>query len=41
MNNTGLLSGGILWGVPGDKKGRLGVLFGSILTYSLANIACG
>ncbi|MCF0069732.1 MFS transporter [Dyadobacter sp. CY261] len=38
---TGLLLGGILWGVLGDKKGRLTVLFGSILTYSLANIACG
>ncbi len=38
---TGLIIGGILWGVLGDKKGRLSVLFGSILTYSLANIACG
>ncbi len=38
---TGLLLGGILWGVLGDKKGRLSVLFGSILTYSIANIACG
>jgi len=38
---TGLLAGGILWGVLGDKRGRLTVLFGSILTYSLANIACG
>ena len=38
---TGLLIGGILWGVLGDKKGRLSVLFGSILVYSLANIACG
>lgn len=38
---TGLLLGGILWGVVGDKKGRLSVLFGSIVTYSLANIACG
>jgi MFS family permease len=37
----GLLIGGILWGVIGDKKGRLSVLFGSILTYSIANIACG
>lgn len=37
----GLLIGGILWGVFGDKKGRLSVLFGSILVYSLANIACG
>lgn len=38
---TGLLLGGILWGVFGDRKGRLSVLFGSIITYSLANIACG
>jgi MFS transporter, putative metabolite:H+ symporter len=38
---TGLLVGGILWGVMGDKKGRLSVLFGSILLYSLANIANG
>jgi MFS family permease len=37
----GLLVGGILWGVLGDKRGRLSVLFGSIITYSLANIACG
>lgn len=38
---VGLLLGGILWGVYGDKKGRLSVLFGSIIVYSLANIACG
>ena len=37
----GLLIGGILWGVLGDKKGRLSVLFGSIVLYSLANIANG
>ncbi|MES2811727.1 MAG: MFS transporter [Bacteroidota bacterium] len=37
----GLLLGGILWGILGDKKGRLSVLFGSIIVYSLANIACG
>jgi putative MFS transporter len=35
---SGLLIGGILWGVIGDKKGRLKVLFGSILLYSAANI---
>jgi MFS family permease len=35
----GMLIGGILWGVLGDKKGRLKVLFGSILLYSVANIA--
>jgi MFS family permease len=38
---TGLLLGGIIWGIMGDKKGRLSVLFGSILLYSLANIANG
>ena len=38
---TGLLLGGILWGVLGDKKGRLSVLFGSILLYSIANFATG
>jgi len=35
---SGLLIGGILWGVLGDKKGRLKVLFGSIILYSVANI---
>jgi MFS transporter, putative metabolite:H+ symporter len=38
---TGLLLGGILWGIIGDKKGRLSVLFGSILLYSVANILNG
>ncbi len=38
---AGMLLGGIFWGILGDKKGRLSVLFGSILTYSLANIANG
>ena len=33
---TGLLIGGIIWGVLGDKRGRLSVLFGSILLYSAA-----
>lgn len=36
---VGMLLGGILWGVIGDKRGRKSVLFGSILLYSLANIA--
>ena len=36
---VGLLVGGLAWGVLGDKKGRLSVLFGSILLYSLANLA--
>lgn len=37
----GLVVGGIIWGIMGDKKGRLSVLFGSIILYSLANIANG
>ncbi|SNC77344.1 Predicted arabinose efflux permease, MFS family [Hymenobacter gelipurpurascens] len=41
MQMGGMLLGGILWGVLGDKRGRLSVLFGSILIYSLANIANG
>ncbi len=38
---AGMLVGGIFWGILGDKKGRLSVLFGSILLYSIANIANG
>ena len=41
MQMAGLLLGGIFWGVLGDKRGRLSVLFGSILIYSLANIGNG
>lgn len=41
MQLIGLLIGGVLWGILGDKRGRLSVLFGSILLYSLANIANG
>ncbi|HEX8659694.1 MAG TPA: MFS transporter, partial [Hymenobacter sp.] len=41
MQMGGMLLGGILWGVLGDKRGRLSVLFGSILLYSLANLANG
>ena len=37
----GLLIGGIVWGVLGDKKGRLSVLFGSIILYSVANFITG
>lgn len=37
----GLLIGGIIWGVLGDKKGRLKVLFASIILYSLGSIANG
>lgn len=39
LQMLGMFIGGILWGVLGDKKGRVKVLFGSILLYSLANIA--
>ena len=35
----GMFIGGLLWGVLGDRKGRIKVLFGSILLYSAANIA--
>ncbi|HEV8081014.1 MAG TPA: MFS transporter [Chitinophagaceae bacterium] len=38
---VGLLLGGIIWGVLGDKKGRLSVLFGSIILYSTANFITG
>jgi hypothetical protein len=38
---AGLLMGGVLWGVLGDKQGRLSVLFGSIITYSVANLLNG
>ncbi|MDA0196156.1 MAG: MFS transporter [Bacteroidetes bacterium] len=38
---AGILIGGVFWGVMGDKKGRLSVLFGSIIIYSLANIGNG
>ncbi|MEX0636882.1 MAG: MFS transporter, partial [Ferruginibacter sp.] len=37
----GLLIGGIVWGIFGDKKGRLSVLFGSIIIYSVVNIVNG
>src|SRR5687767_11727682 len=38
---VGLLIGGIAWGIMGDKRGRLSVLFGSILLYSVANYLTG
>ena len=41
LQMAGMLIGGIFWGIMGDKKGRLSVLFGSILIYSLANIGNG
>jgi MFS family permease len=39
MQMAGMLVGGVLWGVLGDKRGRVSVLFGSILLYSVSNIA--
>jgi putative MFS transporter len=41
MQMAGMLTGGILWGILGDKRGRLSVLFGSIFLYSIANVANG
>ena len=41
LQMLGMLLGGILWGVLGDKKGRVKILFGSILLYSLANFTNG
>ena len=39
LQMVGMLVGGIIWGVLGDKRGRISVLYGSILLYSLANLA--
>lgn len=39
MQMAGLLIGGVFWGVLGDRRGRLSVLLGSIVLYSVANIA--
>lgn len=41
MQMGGMLVGGVLWGILGDKRGRLSVLFGSIFLYSVANVANG
>jgi len=41
MQMAGMLLGGIIWGVMGDRKGRLKIMFGSIFLYSIANIANG
>ncbi|GAB4482705.1 MAG: MFS transporter [Thermodesulfovibrionales bacterium] len=41
MQMAGMLIGGIVWGVLGDRKGRLRIMFGSIFLYSAANIANG
>lgn len=39
--HIGLIVGGVFFGILGDKRGRISVLFGSILLYSMANIANG
>jgi len=36
---SGMLVGGLIWGILGDIKGRRNILLGSILIYSIANIA--
>lgn len=41
MQMLGMLIGGVAWGILGDKRGRLSVLFGSIFLYSVANIMNG
>jgi MFS family permease len=41
MQMAGMLLGGIVWGILGDKKGRVKILFGSIFLYSVANAANG
>lgn len=41
MQMVGMLVGGLFWGILGDRRGRLSVLFGSIALYSLANVANG
>jgi len=41
LQTTGLVVGGVIWGVLGDRRGRLSVLFGSILLYSVANVLNG
>ncbi len=38
---VGMLVGGVLWGVLGDRRGRRSVLFGSIFLYSAATLANG
>jgi putative MFS transporter len=41
MQMAGMLIGGIIWGIMGDRKGRLKIMFGSIFLYSAANILNG
>jgi predicted MFS family arabinose efflux permease len=36
---VGLMLGGLVWGAIGDRRGRRAALYGSILLYSLANLA--
>ena len=38
LQMAGMLLGGVVWGVMGDRLGRKSTLFGSILVYSLANL---
>jgi MFS family permease len=35
---AGMLLGGVLWGVLGDKRGRVTTMYGSIAVYSVANL---
>lgn len=39
MQMAGMLIGGVIWGILGDRKGRLRIMFASILLYSLSNLA--
>jgi MFS family permease len=41
LQTSGLVVGGVIWGVLGDRRGRLSVLFGSMLLYSVANVLNG
>ena len=41
MQMAGMLVGGVIWGVLGDRKGRLKIMFASIFLYSLANFLNG
>jgi predicted MFS family arabinose efflux permease len=41
MQMAGMLIGGIIWGILGDRKGRLKIMFGSIFLYSIANMLNG
>jgi len=41
MQMAGMLVGGVLWGILGDRKGRLKIMFASIFIYSIANLLNG